>query len=100
MYISTSKVFLILIGEIACRIILSIGFYCKRKKSTTDQNRHAQLLAPLVFPRSSSEVTHSSLEFDISLLTPSPSEREKNDFFESENESSFVKVISLPSITS
>ena len=76
-YISTSIVFLLLMGEIVCSIILSIG--CKIKKKSLDRDRHAQLLQPLV--RSSSlrsEVTHSSIE--ISLPTPSPSEHRRIDF--------------------
>lgn len=95
-YTSTIIAFIILTGEVAYSVILSIGCTCKRKKTmpATDQDRHALLLAPLVHPRSSisSEVTHSSLE--ISLPTPSPSEREGNDF-ESENESSIAREISI-----
>ena len=95
-YISTITVFLILMGEIVYSVILFIGCTCKRKKTSADIDRHALLLAPLVHPCSSSEMTHSSLE--ISLPTPSPSEHERNDF-ESETKSSLVKEIPIPSPT-
>ena len=89
MYVSTGTVFLLLIGEIAYKVISSTGIlgYIKRKTSA-DNAVHNQLLVPLIrSPSLSSEVTHSSLE--ISLPTPSPNEHGRNDF-ENEKESSFV----------
>ena len=86
-YVSAGTVFFLLMGEVMCRIILSIG--CLRKKTPAEQDRHALLLAPLIQSASLSEVTHSSLE--ISIPTPSPSEPVRNDF-KSEDEKTVMSI--------
>jgi predicted outer membrane repeat protein len=92
-YVSTGIVFLLLMGEIACKIILSTGILaCFKRKISADQTSayqagHNQLLAPLIrSPSLSTEVTHSSVE--IPRPTSPPNEYGRNDF-ESETESSF-----------
>ena len=91
MYVSTGTVFLLLLGEIAYKVISSTGILgCIKGKTSADNAVHNQLLVPLIrSPSLSSEVTHSSIE--ISLPTPSPNEHGRNDHdFENEKESSFI----------
>ena len=93
MYVSTGTVFLLLLGEIAHKVISSIGILgCIKRKPPADNAVHNQLLVPLIrFSSLSSEVTHSSIEIPVSLPTPSPNEHGRNDHdFENEKESSFI----------